>query len=71
MTCQVKFINKKKFAEVLLDENIEVFVAYISILATNMIICLGKKALIFSLFVKKIIIIAEYLIMQMFSQNNL
>ena len=43
-TCWVKLIDWKKFAKVVLDKNIEVFVMYISSLRLKMTIYPAKKA---------------------------
>lgn len=61
MTCQIKFINNNKFAWAPLDQNIKNFVAYISSLATRIIIYLAQKAYISLLLVDKITIQAKYL----------
>lgn len=61
MTCQIEFININKFAEVILNENIKVFVAYINSLAAKITFYLVKKAQISLLLVEKITIPAEYL----------
>ena len=43
-TCQVEIIDQKEFAKAALDENVEVFVVYISFLGSRITIHLAKKA---------------------------
>ena len=58
--CQVELINKKKFAKVVLDENVEAFVVYIASLTSKITIHLGWKAQIALLLAKKVPVLAEY-----------
>ena len=59
-TWQVKLINKKKFANAVLNENINIFVLYLALFTSKMTIHLAKKAQIVSPIAKKITILAKY-----------
>lgn len=59
ITKQVEFINNKKFAKTALDENIEVFVVYMTFLLT-MAIYPARKTYITLFFTKKVKILAKY-----------
>ena len=62
-TQRVELIDKKEFAKVTLDKNIETFMVYVNFLSQGlrMTIHLAKKVQIFLLIVKKISILAKYL----------
>lgn len=62
-TCSIKFINKKKFAKMALDENIKTFVIHISSLDLRLKITihLAKNAQITLLLAKKVTVLAKYL----------
>lgn len=56
---QVKFINKKEFAKVVLDEKVKIFVIYVIFLLT-MTIYLIRKIQIALLLIEKVIILKKY-----------
>lgn len=56
----MKFFNENKFANIILDKNIEVFVIYINSLIVKIIIYLVKYIKISSFFVEKFTIFIEY-----------
>lgn len=63
-TKRVKIIDKKKFAKIVLNENVEVFVVHLTFFSFNkltIIIHLARKAQIALLFTKKIKISNNYL----------
>ena len=59
ITKYVKFINKKEFAKVALDEISEIFIAYVTFFAL-ISVHLDRKAQITSLFIKKVKISDKY-----------
>ena len=59
-TCRIELINKKEFAKVLLDENVEAFVMHIALLTLKMTIHLAQKAEIALLLAEKVTVPAEY-----------
>ena len=61
ITRQVEIINQKKFAKPALDENVEIFVVYVSSLGLKMSILPVKKAQLVLLLTKKVTVPAEYL----------
>ena len=52
-TCRVKLIDQKEFAKVILNENIEAFIVYVSFQKSRMTIHPARKAQITLLLVKK------------------
>lgn len=61
-TCWVEFINKKKFAEVALNEDISAFVVYVSSLSLKLItIHPAQEVQITLLLTKKVTIPVKYL----------
>lgn len=59
ITCQVEFINKNKFVEIELDENVKVLMTQINSLAAKMIIYPAGKTLVSLLLVEKVSVLAK------------
>ena len=58
--CPIELINEKKFAQAALDENIEAFIVYITLLILKITIYLARKAQIALLIAKEVIVLAKY-----------
>ena len=59
-THQVKLVDQKKYAKVVLDKNIEVFVTHVSFLGLKLTIHLVRKAWIALLLAEKVTVPAKY-----------
>ena len=58
-TCWVEFLNKKKFAELVLDENVEAFIVHVPSLTSKMTIYPAQKEHILLLLTKKVTVPSE------------
>ena len=60
-TRRIKLINKKKFAEKVLNENVKAFIVHVASLSLKMTIYPARKAWITLLLVEKVTVLEEYL----------
>ena len=59
-TCQVKIIDQKEFAKVVLDENFEAFVVHVNSLGSRISIYLARKAQFALLLIKDVTMLTKY-----------